>query len=128
MVFGITADVLNRHRDFEKIPDLSNLVCGEPGRFKRVGHGKQVVSISSVHAAPAEMVRQPGRAGALDEILEAAKMLPVGPAGRTEIHRNSVLHDFVLVQYLIEDVERAPPVNHEVFGNNFEPVYDRLSS
>src|SRR5260370_17274347 len=86
------------------------------------------MGISSVDAAPGEMVSHPGRAGSLDEILEAAKMHPVRPAGRTEIHRNSVLHDSVLFQYLIEDVERAPPVNHEVLGNDFEPVHDRLSS
>src|SRR5260370_10081893 len=86
------------------------------------------MGVCCVYAAAGKMVRSQGRAGSLDEVLEAAKMLPVGPPGRTEIHRNSVLHDSVLFQYLIEDVERASPVNHEVFGNDFEPVYDRLSS
>src|SRR5260370_8982773 len=74
------------------------------------------------------MVRNPGRAGSFHEILEAAKMFPVGSAGGTEIHRNSVLHDSVLLQYLIEDVKRAPPVNHEVLGNDFKPAHDRLAS
>jgi len=62
------------------------------------------MGIPSIHAAPTKMVGQPGRAGSLDKILEAAKMFLVGPAGRTEIHRNSVLYDSVLFQYLIEDV------------------------
>src|SRR5258708_38256941 len=77
MVFGIAADILNGDRDFEKIPDLSYLLCRDLGRFKSVWHRKQVMGISPVHAAPAKMVRYPGRAGSLDEILEAAKILPV---------------------------------------------------
>src|ERR1700758_627695 len=83
--------------------------------------------IPSVHATPAEMIRYPRRARSLDEILEAAEMFPVGPAGRTEIHRNSVLYDSVLLQDSIKDVERAAPVNHEVLRNDFEPVDDRLA-
>jgi hypothetical protein len=33
-----------------------------------------------------------------------------------------VLNDFVLLQDLVEDFEWAAAVNHEVFGNDFEPV------
>src|SRR5258708_19783837 len=120
MVFGIAADVLDRHRDFEKIPDLLYLLRRDLGRFKSVWHRKQVMGISPVHAAPAEMIRHPRRAGSLDEVLEAAKMLPVGPAGRTEIHRNSMLHNSVLFQFLIGDVEPPPPATHQILGTDFD--------
>jgi len=38
-----------------------------------------------------------------------------------------MLHDFVLLENLIQDVQRPPAVNHEIFGDDFKPVDDRLA-
>src|SRR5580704_5924214 len=54
-------------------------------------------------------------------------MLAIGTFGRTEVHRDAVLHDFVLFQNLVEDAQRAPAVNHEIFGYDFEPIHDGLT-
>src|SRR5258708_15689182 len=97
MVFGIAADVLDRHRDFEKIPDLLYLLRRDLGRFKSVWHRKQVMGISPVHAAPAEMIRHPRRAGSLDEVLEAAQKRPCGPPPTAAHH--ILPHDHVSLEY-----------------------------
>jgi len=86
------------------------------------------MGIGSVHAAPAEMVGHPRRIGALNAILKPAKLLPVGPVRRPEIHRNAVLHDLILFQDLIEDVQRSRAADHKILRDNFEPVHDGLSS
>jgi hypothetical protein len=36
-----------------------------------------------------------------------------------------MLHDFVLLKNLIENVQRAPAVSHEILGDDFKPVDDR---
>jgi hypothetical protein len=38
-----------------------------------------------------------------------------------------VLHDFVLLQDLIEDVQRPTAIDHEIFRNYFEPINDGLA-
>ena len=45
---------------------------------------------------------------------------------RAEIHRNSVLHDLVLLQDLIEHRERPSTVDHVIFRDDFEPIDDRF--
>src|ERR1700722_11555907 len=54
-------------------------------------------------------------------------MLAVGALGRTKVHRDAVLHHFVLFQDLIENAQRASAVNHEIFGYDFKPVHDGLA-
>ena len=51
----------------------------------------------------------------------------LGFSCRTKIHRNAVLHDFVLIQDLIQDTQRSSAINHEVFGYYFEPIHDRFA-
>ncbi len=38
-----------------------------------------------------------------------------------------MLDDFVLLENLVEDVQRAAAIDHEIFGDDFEPVDDRLA-
>src|ERR1700684_864073 len=54
-------------------------------------------------------------------------MLAIRAFGRAEVHRDAVLYHFVLFQYLIEDAQRAPAINHEIFGYDFEPIHNRLA-
>jgi hypothetical protein len=74
------------------------------------------------------MIGKEGRFGALDQILQALEMLAVQPIGGAEIHRHAVLHDFVLLENLVEHLERATGVAHVVFGDDLEPVAGRLFS
>src|SRR5258708_18178872 len=122
MVFGIAADVFDRDRNFEKIADLPNLLSRELGCFKCVWHRQQVVGISSIHAAPAEMVGEPGSIRALHQLLQPAEMFTVRLLRGSEIHGDPVLHDFVLLENLIEDVQRPSPVDHEILRDDLKPI------
>ena len=83
--------------------------------------------VTAVHAAPAEMVGEPGRFGALDQILQPAQVLAIQRFGRAEIHRDAVLHDAVLFQNLVQDAQRASAIDHEILGDDFEPIHHGLS-
>ncbi len=80
--------------------------------------------VSSIDAAPAEMVGEPWSLCALHQLLQPAEVFAVGLLCRSEIHRDSVLHDLVLIEYLIQNVQRPAAVNHEILGDNFKPVDD----
>ena len=43
-----------------------------------------------------------------------------------EVHRYAVLHDTVLIEYLIQHLQWTTAVHHVVFGDDLEPVDDRL--
>src|SRR3954462_2428056 len=46
----------------------------------------------------------------------------------TEIHGHAVLYDFVLFQNLIEDLQRTPAIDHEIFRDYFEPIDQWLAA
>src|SRR5229473_5574798 len=73
------------------------------------------------------MIGEPGRLRALDQFLQSSQVLAVGLLRRTEIHGHAVLHYFVLLQDLIEDVQRPAAIDHEILGNNLEPVAHGLA-
>src|SRR5258708_32864607 len=80
--------------------------------------------VSSVNAAPAEMVGEPRSICSLPQLLQPAEVFAIGLLCRSEIHGDSVLHDFVLIEDLIQNVQRPAAVNHEILGDNFKPVHD----
>jgi hypothetical protein len=47
--------------------------------------------------------------------------------GRSKIHGDAVLDDFVLLENLIQDVQRPSAVDHEIFRNDLKPVDNRLA-
>src|SRR5258708_30499916 len=122
MIFSITADVFDGDRDFEKVPDLPNLLCRKPGRFKRVWHREQIMGISSIHAAPAEVVGEPWSVRTLHQLLQPPEVLAVWLLSRSEIHGNAVLYDFVLLKDLIQDVQRPSAIDHEILRDDLKPV------
>jgi hypothetical protein len=91
-------------------------------RGLRVRHRQQVVGIGAVHAAPAKVVGEPRRLRALRERLEAAEMLLVRAVGRAEIQGDAVLHDAVLGEDPVEHLEWATAIDHEILGDDLEPV------
>jgi hypothetical protein len=62
--------------------------------------------VSSIDTAPAEMVGEPRSICALHQLLQPEEVLGVGLLCRAEIHPDAVLHDFVLIEYLIQNVQR----------------------
>src|ERR1700721_1178452 len=83
--------------------------------------------VTPIHAAPAEMIGKPRSLGSLHKRFQAAQMLAVGALRRAEVHGNAVLNDFVLFQDFVENAQRAPAVDHEIFGYNFEPIHNGLA-
>ena len=73
------------------------------------------------------MIGEPRGLGALDEILEFAQVLAIGFFCGTKIHGDAVLHDFVLLENLIEDLHGASAIDHKILRNNFEPIDDWLA-
>ena len=53
-------------------------------------------------------------------------MFAVQRLRRAEVHGNAVLHHSVLLQYLVEHLQRAPPIDHEILRDDFKPVDHRL--
>ena len=53
-------------------------------------------------------------------------MLAIRPVGVAEVHRDAVLHDAVLLEDLVEHMERAARIDHVVFRDDLEPIHDRL--
>ena len=63
----VAADVFDAHRHFEEILHLANLLRAVTRGFPNVyGIGSKVVRVAAVDAAPAEMIGEPRRLGALD--------------------------------------------------------------
>ena len=53
-------------------------------------------------------------------------MVAIGLVRRAEVHGDAVLHDAVLLEDLVEHFERAAAIDHEVFGDDLEPIDDRF--
>ena len=51
-------------------------------------------------------------------------MLAVGALSRAEVHGNAVLNDLILFQDFVENAQRPPAVDHEIFGYNFKPIHN----
>jgi hypothetical protein len=70
------------------------------------------------------MIGKPGGMGALDEIPEALEVLAVEPVRGAEVHGDAVLDDAVLLEDFVEDFEGTPGIDHEVLGDDLEPIDD----
>jgi hypothetical protein len=78
--------------------------------------------VASVDRPPAEMIGHPRRFRALDKRFEALQMIAIQLVGISEVHGNTVLHDRVVFQDLVEDAHRASAIEHVVFGDDFVPI------
>jgi hypothetical protein len=72
------------------------------------------------------MVAEPGGLGALNEPLEALQVFRIGLAGGAEIHGDAVLYYVVLIQNLVENLERPAAIDHVVFRDYLKPVHGRF--
>ena len=122
----VAAHVFDRDGDLQKVLHFADIARGGFHGFPRVGHGQKVVRVAAVHAAPAEVIADPRRLRALGQALEFAEVVAVRARGVAEVHRDPVLDHAVLLEDLVEDVERAARIEHVVFGNDLEPIDERL--
>src|SRR5216684_807349 len=72
------------------------------------------------------MIGQPGRLGAPGELLDALQVIAAERLSRAEVHRDTMLHDLILIENLVEYLERLAAVDHVVFGDDLKPVDDWL--
>src|ERR1700730_10445521 len=96
MELRIAAYVFDTDRYFEVVTRSPDFFRRVTCHGKRVRHWQQIVSITSIHTAPAKMVGEPRRVGAFYQAFEPAEMCPVKLIGRAEIHRYPMLDDTVL--------------------------------
>src|ERR1700688_2870487 len=127
VIFRVAADVFHGDGDFEIVADLADLLRGELGGFKGVGHGEKIVGVAAVNAAPAKMIGEPRGFGALDQFFQAAEMLAIRFFRGAEIHGDAVLDNFILLEDLIENLQGPAAIDHEIFGDDLKPVNDRLA-
>ena len=80
------------------------------------------MSVAAIHAAPAKMVGEPWSFGAAHEIFQAAEVFAIGFFSGAEVHGHAMLDDFIAFEDLVEDLKRTAAVDHEIFGNDFEPI------
>ncbi len=122
--FGVAADVLDGDGNLEVVLDLAYASRGGLHSFEGVGHGQEIVGVTAINAAPAEMVGEPRGLGAAGEGLETLEVFAVGGLDGAEVHGHAVLDDAVSFEDLVEEFERAATVDHVVLGDDFEPVDD----
>ena len=85
------------------------------------------MSVTAIDATPTEMVGEPGSFGAFHQIFQPPQMFAIGLFRRAEVHRDAVLHHFVLIKNLIQDAQRSSAINHEIFGDDFKPIHHGLT-
>src|SRR5277367_803874 len=86
------------------------------------------MAVRAVYTAPAKVVCEPGGLGPLDQSLELFQVLPIRWFWGPKIHGNPMLYDPVTIKNLIEDMQRAPAINHVILGDDLEPTHNRFLS
>jgi hypothetical protein len=119
---GVAADIFYTDGHLYKVTHATNIAGGFSGNRSRVGHGQKIMSVAAIDASPAKMIGQPRRLSAFHQGLELFEMLAVRAICGAEIHRDSVLDHTVLLENLVEHLQRSSTVAHEVFRDNLKPV------
>ncbi len=123
----VAADVFDEDGNLQKIADFANPLRDMAGGGERVGERKKIVGVAAIDAAPAEMIGKPGRVGPFNKALDLPQMIAIQRIGRAQVHGDAMLDNAVLLQDLVEHVERTPAIDHEVFRDDLEPVGGRFA-
>ncbi len=118
----VAGHVLQREAHAEEVLHRAGPLGDPLHRRRRVGQREQIVEVDPAGAAPAEVVAQPGGAGALHQRLELAQVLPVEGLGAPDGERDPVLHDGEAVERAAQVVEGQAARGHEVLADDLEPV------
>jgi hypothetical protein len=76
--------------------------------------------------SPAKVIGQPRRLRARDQRLQLSQVIFVQRLGRAEIHGHAMLHHAIPFEDLIKHRERPPAIDHEILGDDLEPINHRL--
>src|SRR5271157_4583350 len=73
------------------------------------------------------MIGNPGRLVSIDELLKVVEIVGTQGIDAAKIHRNSVEHDRGDLAHTLENPQRTTSRNHEILGDDLEPVGARAS-
>ena len=124
--FRIAADIFHADGHLDEVAHATNIPGGILGHGPRIRHGQKIMGVAAIDAAPAKMIGEPRRLGALYQGLELFEMLAVRAVRGAEIHRDAVLDHAVLLEDFVEDLQRASAVAHEILRDDLEPIDDRF--
>ena len=60
------------------------------------------------------------------QLFETFEMFPVQGLRSAEIHRDAMLHDPILIEDLVEHLQRPATVDHVILGDDLKPVDEGL--
>ena len=72
------------------------------------------------------MIGEPWGFRPANQLFQTPQVLAVERFYGAEIHGDAVLHDAILLENLVEHVQRPSAIDHKVFRDDFEPVDHRL--
>src|SRR5262249_45610423 len=121
MIFGVATDILDTDRYFKIVARGPDLLRRMTRDGKGVRHRQEVMRITPIDAAPAEMVGKPGSICVLNESFEAPEVFPIEFVGRSEIDRDTMLNYPVLFQNRVQHLQGPASVHHEIFRDDFKP-------
>ena len=119
--FQIAGNIFQKERHADVVLNDPCLFRDMIGHVFCVGQRKQIVHLVRAEFAPAEMVRQPGRLRFFDELFQFFQIFKIERVRAADRQGNTVLNDGISFQKLIEIIERFPPLDHEILGNDLEP-------
>src|SRR5262245_10352953 len=118
----VARDVLEQEAAPEPILDLTHTTDDMVDRLVGVGERQQIVRVAMAVAAPAQVIRYPGRLDARDQLAELAEILAVERVGRADRERDPVQDHGGVHADALEHGERAATAHHEVLRDDLEPV------
>src|SRR6187402_1428073 len=80
------------------------------------------MGVESIDTCPADVVGDPERINPTRQRTQAAKVIEVDRIHRAEIHRYTVQGNAVALANAVDDIERAPAIDHEIFRDDFDEV------
>src|SRR5271168_5002416 len=119
---SIAAYVFNANRNFYKVLHVLNSFSCIFGSLARVRNRQEVVRVAAVHTTPAEVIRNKRRLCAFDQALELLKLFWIIGIGRTEIERNPVLNNPVMIKNLLEHFQWSATTDHIILRDDLEPI------
>src|SRR5262249_18531861 len=118
----VARDVLEQDAAPEPILDLPDATDDMVDRLVGVGERQQIVRVAMAVAAPAQVIRDPGRLDARDQLAELAQILAVERIGRADREGDAVQDHRGIRAHALKHGERAATAHHVVLRDDLEPV------
>ena len=82
--------------------------------------------VTSIDAAPAEVIGKPWRMRAPGQAPEPLQVLAIRPVRGAEVHRDAMLDHAILLEDPVQDLEGASAIDHEILRDDLKPIHPRL--